>query len=186
MVLGEKRSGENGEERAWIKRRVYHPYDPVGVSQPPATVSYSLHGINSPKWGLAVKARRKPVLVLTLSGLVVLEAAVVAATAFVLLAGLASAGTSSPVTAIALVVLALLFAAGLLAAAVGLLRSRAWTRAAILVWQVVQFAVGASALTGSGSQPGVGWPLMLVALVVAVLLFTPPVLAATRERGTRS
>ena len=40
-------------------------------------------------------------------------------------------------------------------------------------------AVGVGALQGQVAQPGWGWPLIIVAVVVFLLLFTKPVVAAT-------
>jgi len=120
------------------------------------------------------------------TGLVVLEAMATAAAAVYLLVELALVRPGSVATTVALAVLALLFAAGLLGAATALSQSRAWSRSAILVWQLLQLAVGISALAGSGGQPWIGWPLIGVAVLVVVLLFTPPVIAWSSDRRPRS
>lgn len=116
----------------------------------------------------------------------VLEAVGTAAAAIYLLVQLATVRPDSVVTTVALAVLALLLAAGLLAASAALSRGRAAGRSAILVWQLLQLAIGVSALSGSGGQPWIGGPLIGVAVLVAVLLFTPPVITATSDRRPRS
>ena len=77
-------------------------------------------------------------------------------------------------------------AAWLAAIVVGTLRGQAWIRAAAIVWQVLQFAVGVGALQGQLAQPGWGWPLIALAVVVFLLLFTKPVVALTSARGDAS
>jgi len=46
--------------------------------------------------------------------------------------------------------------------------------------------VGAGAISGAFSQPGWGWPLVAVALVAFLLLFTKPVMDATSHREERA
>jgi hypothetical protein len=66
------------------------------------------------------------------------------------------------------------------------LRGQAWIRAAGIVWQVLQAAVGVGALQGQVAQPAWGWPLILLAVVVFVLLFVKPVMALTSVRRDAS
>ncbi len=76
---------------------------------------------------------------------------------FLLVAGLAVtlviellvATPTSFASAVALTVLAVVAAAWLGAIVVGALRGQAWIRGAAIVWQVLQFAVGASAISGT-------------------------------------
>ncbi len=82
--------------------------------------------------------------------------------------------------------LAVIAAVWLGAIVVGALRGQAWIRGAAIVWQVLQFAVGASAISGTFSTPAIGWPLVIVALVTFVLLFTRPVVDATSHREERA
>lgn len=121
--------------------------------------------------------------------LIVLLAAeflLVAALAVTLLVELLIDTSTSFASAVALTVLAFVAAAWLGAILVGALRGHAWIRSAALVWQVLQFAVGASAISGAFSQPAWGWPLVGVAVVVFVLLFTRPVVDATSRREDRA
>jgi hypothetical protein len=118
---------------------------------------------------------------------------VVLAAEFLLVAGLAVtllvelliARPTSFATAVALTVLAFLAAAWLGAILVGALRGQAWIRGAAIVWQVLQFAVGAGSIAGQFSTPGWGWPLVLSALVAFGLLLSPAVRAATSGRDER-
>ncbi len=116
---------------------------------------------------------------------------VLLAAEFVLVAVLAvvsvvllTSGASGDLTSgVALAIVIVLAAIGLGATVVGAIRGRSWIRAAAIVWQVVQVAVGIGALQGAVAQPVYGWPLIAVAVVAFILLFTKPVVAAT-SRGT--
>jgi hypothetical protein len=114
-------------------------------------------------------------------GLVVEALLVIAAGALLVGELIAAAEHSSP-DAVALLVITALALLGCVAMIVGLQRGRFWVRAAILVWQVLQGMVGIYALTGAGSQPLIGWPLILLAVILIVLLFTPGVQRWTARR----
>lgn len=92
---------------------------------------------------------------------------------------------SSLASAIALTVLAVLATIWLGAILVGAWRGRAWVRSAAIVWQVLQFAVGAGALQGALAQPAWGWPLLISAVLTVLLLVSKPVAEALRATGTR-
>lgn len=126
--------------------------------------------------------RRRPAALWALLLLLIAEFALVAGLAVVLLVELLVDRPASYATAIALTVLAFLAAAWLGAIVVGTLRGQAWIRGAAIVWQVLQFAVGAGAISGTFSSPAWGWPLVAVALVAFFLLFTRPVVEATSAR----
>ena len=73
-------------------------------------------------------------------------------------------------------------AAGWLGAiAVGVVRRRPWVRGAATVWQVLQGGVAIACFQGIVAQPAIGWVLLVPALVVLVVLFTPPVVGALRR-----
>lgn len=114
------------------------------------------------------------------------ECAALAAVTVVLLVELLTSPAASPGAGIALAVLAALAAVWAGAMVVGALRGRAWVRGSAIVWQVIQFAVGASALTGAGPQPEIAWPLIILAIVGAGLLFTTTVRSALVQRGEAS
>ena len=126
--------------------------------------------------------RQRPPLFWVLIVLLVGEFLLVAALAVTLLIELLIATPASFPSAVALTVLAFAAAAWLGAIVVGAVRGHAWIRGAAIVWQVLQFAVGASAISGTFSTPAIGGPLVLVAIVAFVLLFTRPVVDATSRR----
>lgn len=130
--------------------------------------------------------RQKPALLWALIVLLIGEFLLVAGLAVTLLAELLVATPVSFASAVALTVLAVIAAAWLGAIVVGTLRGQAWIRGAAIVWQVLQFAVGASAISGTFSSPAIGWPLVVVAFVTFVLLFTKPVVDATSRREERA
>jgi hypothetical protein len=110
------------------------------------------------------------------------EFLLVAALAVVSVVALIGAPTRAVVSGIALTVVIVLAAVWLAAMVVGAVRGRAWIRAAAVVWQVLQIAVGIGALQGALAQPAWGWPLIVVAVAAFILLFTPQVVEATRRR----
>ena len=85
-------------------------------------------------------------------------------------------------SAIAILALTVLAAVWVGMIAVHTLAGRSWTRAATVVWQVLQASVGLGSLQGLFARPDIGWPLILLAAAVLGLLFTKPVLAATERR----
>ena len=87
---------------------------------------------------------------------------------------------------IALTIVAFIAAASLTAIVGGTYRGQAWTRAAAIVWQVLQVAVGVGALQGQVAQPGWGWPLIILAALVFLLLFAKSVIASTSDRRDAS
>jgi hypothetical protein len=109
-----------------------------------------------------------------------------AALAVTLLIELLIATPTSFASAVALTVLAFIAAAWIGAIVVGALRGQAWIRGAAIVWQVLQFAIGASAISGTFSTPAIGWPLVVVAVVAFLLLFAKPVVDATSRREERA
>src|SRR4051812_21164363 len=152
-------------------------YDPVGVTSTDSRVSYLLRLINSYEWDNTVSTARRPALLWLLIVLLAVEFVAVAALAIVLLIETLTAPSAVMGGGIALTVIAFVAAAWLGAIVVGALRGQAWIRAAAIVWQVLQVAIGAGALQGQFAQPGWGWPLIVLAAVVLLLLFTKPVVA---------
>ncbi len=86
-------------------------------------------------------------------------------------------------SAIALLVLTALAATWLGAMVRAAVLRRAWVRGSALVWNVLQMGVGIAALQGVFASPLWGWPLLGVAIVAILLLLSPPVTDALRERG---
>lgn len=81
-------------------------------------------------------------------------------------------------TAIALAVTTAVLAAGLAWLGLGAANGSRTVRGGLVVWQVLQAAVGFGALQGVYARPEVGWALVLPAVAAFVLLLTPPVTAA--------
>jgi hypothetical protein len=133
-----------------------------------------------------VSDRQRPPLLWAVIVLLVVEFLLVAGLAATLVIELLVATPTSFASGVALTVLAIVAAAWLGAIVVGTLRGQAWIRSAAIVWQVLQFAVGASAISGTFSTPAIGWPLVVIALAVFVLLFTKPVVDATSRREDRA
>ncbi|MFT4030670.1 MAG: hypothetical protein QM675_12410 [Protaetiibacter sp.] len=132
-----------------------------------------------------MKKTDRPPVFWALVVLLGIELAGIAAVAVVLLVDLVAAEPASLATAVALTVLVLVAVAWMAATIVALLRGQAWVRASAIVWQVLQFAIGLGALQGAFAQPGWGWPLIVVAVLTAGMLFLPPVVRATQERAPR-
>lgn len=160
-------------------------YDPVGVTSTAFRVSYLLRLINSYEWDNTVSRARRSVLLLLLIALLTLEFLGVIALAVTLLLETLTVPSATVGGGIALTIVAVVAAAWLGAIVVGTVRGQAWIRAAAIVWQVLQVAVGVGALQGSVAQPAWGWPLIVLAAVVLLLLFTKPVVTMTSaRRGT--
>lgn len=118
-----------------------------------------------------------------LAALLILELVAAAAAAVVLVIDLLVLEAASLPSAIALTVLAVIAVAWMAATVVGLFRGQGWVRASAIVWQVLQFAIGAGALQGETAQPAWGWPILLVAVAAFVLLFRPSLVGETQKRG---
>jgi hypothetical protein len=129
-----------------------------------------------------VNPPHRPALLWVLVGLLTVEFLLVAALTVLTVVSLVEGGAGSLASGIALTVIVALAAIWLAAMVIGALRGQAWIRAAAVVWQVIQIAVGIGALLGALSQPWIGWPLVIVGVAAFVLLFTPSVVAATRRR----
>ena len=127
-------------------------------------------------------APRRHGFVLALAVLLFAECALLAAATVYLLVELLVAKPASFTSALALLVLTAIATVWLGFIAANVLRGRAWTRGAAIVWQVLQGAVAIGCFQGAFAQPEIGWLLLVPALVVLVLLFTPPVVAAISKR----
>jgi hypothetical protein len=114
--------------------------------------------------------------------LLFIEFLLVGAGAVYLLVELLIETPTSLASAIAIMVLTILAAVWVLMIALHTLRGRAWTRGATVVWQVLQASVGIGCLQGLFARPDLGWPLIILSVVVLVLLFTKSVIAATARR----
>ena len=138
--------------------------------------------INGFVWDNTVSRSRKHPLVVVLAVLVFAECALMIAASVYLVVELLVATPASFPSAVALTILTVLAAIWVGVIAVNILRGSPWVRGATVVWQVLQIAVAVGCFQGLFARPDIGWALLIPALVVLVLLFTPPVLAATARR----
>jgi hypothetical protein len=116
-----------------------------------------------------------------LSALILLEAALVGGATVFLIYELLTVTPDSLPSALALIVVAAIATVWVTAMAIGILRGRPWSRGAALVWQVLQIAVAVGAFQGSFARGEIGWLLLIPAVAVLVLLFSRPVMEATRR-----
>lgn len=128
------------------------------------------HGVNS---------GRRPLQLLVLAGIVGLECLLLAAAAIFLLVELFVEVPVSYGSAIALLAIALLAAVWLALLFVHLLRGAPWTRAGIVVWQLLQIAVAIGLFQGVSARPDLAWALLLPSAVAIALAFSKPVIWAT-------
>src|SRR3954469_13208063 len=119
------------------------------------------------------RAQRHPLLTF-LTVLLFAECALLVVATVYLLVELLTVVPASYPSAIALTALTAVAAGWLAAIAIGTLRNRPWIRGAAIVWQVLQGAVAIGCFQGAFAQPEIGWFLLVPALLVLVLLFTPP------------
>ena len=138
--------------------------------------------INGFVWDVAVSELRRQPLLVALTAVIFAECALlVGATAFLILELVTVTPDSYP-SAIFLTFLTALAAVWLSFIAVNTLRGAPWIRGAVVVWQVLQIAVAVGSFQGLFARPDIGWLLLIPAIVVLVLLFTKPVMAATTRR----
>lgn len=128
-------------------------------------------------------APRHPAVIF-LSVLLIAECALLTAAATYLIVELLTATPGSLVSAVALLVLTAIAAVWVGFIAANVLRGRAWTRGASVVVQILLGAIAIGCFQGIFAQPAIGWLLLVPALVVLVLLFTAPVVAALRHRDS--
>ena len=128
--------------------------------------------------------RRHP-LVVALACLIFAECALISVATIYLVIEIITATPASFPSAVALTVLTAIAAIWLGVIATNILRGRAWTRSASIVWQVLQLAVAVGAFQGYFARSDIGWALLVPSVVVLVLVFTPPVVAALSNRDER-
>ncbi|MHA6667410.1 hypothetical protein ACX3O0_00915 [Homoserinimonas sp. A447] len=133
--------------------------------------------------GASAPRKRPPQLVILLILLFIELLLVGAAVVYLVVELLIDTPQSLP-SAIAILVLAVLAAIWLATIIRHTMLGRSWTRGATVVWQVLQASIGVGSMQGLFPRPDLGWPLIILSLVVLVLLFTKPVLAATASDDT--
>lgn len=117
-----------------------------------------------------------------LAAVIALECAGLIAAIVFLVTELFVAPIASLGTAIGIIVVVAIAAVWVAFIAAGVLRGRAWTRAAIVVLQVLIGAVAIGSFQGIGARPEVGVALLVPVVVALALLFSSPVVAATAVR----
>lgn len=121
----------------------------------------------------------RPALLVVLTVILALEAALVVGVAAWLLIELLTQKPQSYPSAVAIVVLVFLAAAWLIATVVGVARRRPWARASTLTIQILQLAVAVGCFQGLYARPDLGWALLVPALVAGVLAVSPAVVRAS-------
>jgi hypothetical protein len=129
----------------------------------------------------STRISRRPVQLVVLSLLLFLESAMLVAVAVYLLIELLVARPDSVASAVAILVLTVLAAIWLGVMAAHTLLGRSWIRGAAVVWQILQIAIAVGSFQGLFARQDVGWLLLAPAILVLVLLFTKPVIAATKR-----
>lgn len=123
----------------------------------------------------------RPALLVVLGVLLYAEAVALAGLSVYLLIELLTARPDSYASAVAIVILALLATVFLFVLATHALRGRYWIRGATVTWQVLQILMGVVSLQGEFAKPDIAWLLIIPAVIILVVLFTRPVMAATRR-----
>lgn len=124
---------------------------------------------------------RTPALV-ALAVLLVAEGVALVVLTVVLIIATVTTPSTSIASAIALAVCAAIAAATMLAAGRATLRAARWVRPLAFTAVTVQAFVGLYAFQGLRPRPDVGVALVVPALAILILLFTPSVIEATRRR----
>ena len=125
---------------------------------------------------------RGSLVIWALFGLLCLEAVAMVFLVGLLVVDILTMPAASMASAVALTVLVAVGAVFVVAVAVGVKRRQRWSRGGALIWQLVQLAIALGAFQGVYAQPAIGWAILAPSVIVLVLLFTPPVLAALGRR----
>jgi len=127
------------------------------------------------------KVRRRPALLILLAALIYLEATALGVASVVLLLDLLTQRPDSYASGVAILVLTILATVWLAVMATHALLGRPWIRGGAVTWQVLQIAIGIGSFGGLFSRPDIGWLLIIPAVIVLVLLFSPTVIRATKR-----
>ena len=131
-------------------------------------------------------AGRVRAALVTVTALLFAEAGALVAVLVWLVVDLLVLRPSSVATAIALIVLVAIGAAWVSAIAVASVRRAPWSRAAAIVWQVLQLSVAVGAFQGLFARPDLGWVLLVPAVTIIGLLLWPPVRLAYSRQEDRT
>jgi hypothetical protein len=127
-----------------------------------------------------VSERPKQGLLYALAALIFIEGAALAAATVYLVVEIIIAPSASVASAVALAVCAAIASAGLILIGRSTLKCRPWIRGASVAWQVIQVLVGYSILQAHApTSTLIFWVLLVPAVAIIVLLFTPQVVRLT-------
>lgn len=126
--------------------------------------------------------RTPPVQLVVLFAILLGEGAGLAVLTVLLIVDLLTVVPDSYASAIGITVLSAIGAAALVALAVQTVRGRPWVRGAIVTLQLIQLAIAVGCFQELVGRADLGVALLVPALLALVLLFTPPVIAATARR----
>jgi len=124
----------------------------------------------------------RSVALVVLAVILALEAVALAGAAVFFVAELVVEPTSSVGSAIALAAIVAMASVWVVFIVRGVLRGQAWTRAAVVVLQILIAAVGVGSVQGPEPRPDLAAALVVPAVLALVLLFTTSVIAATSDR----
>lgn len=124
--------------------------------------------------------RSRPPLLIVLAVILTLEGLLVTGLVLWLLYELLTTTPHSYTTSVAITILVALAAAWLIVTLTGVLRLHAWARASTVTIQILMIAVAVGSFEGLvGGSPGIGWALLVPAVVAGVLALAPSVVRAT-------
>ncbi|AXE54925.1 hypothetical protein [Aurantimicrobium sp. MWH-Uga1] len=132
-----------------------------------------------PQRGKNAKSRA---LVILLASLVGLESLFVLAGALYFFSQLFVQEVSNVAGAIVIFAITLLIALGLAIASIGTFREQAWTKGAIVTWQILQFAAATSFIPGISEWQSVGWTLATLSILTIVLVMIVIVRSSREEK----
>ncbi|WP_375399319.1 hypothetical protein [uncultured Amnibacterium sp.] len=140
-----------------------------------------MSGVGGPRRSEEDSAPIRTPAVVALAVLLLAEGVALVVITVVLIVETFTAPSTSITSAIALAVCAGIAAAAILAAGRATLHAAKWVRAFAFTAVIVQAFVGLYAFQGPQPRPDVGAALVVPALAILILLFTPSVIEATRR-----
>ena len=125
----------------------------------------------------------RPIALIVLVVILALEAIALGASTVFFVVELVAQPSSSIGSAVALAVIVGIATVWVVIVVRGVLLRQAWTRAAVVVLQILVIAVGIGSVQGPAPRPDLAAALIVPAVLALVLLFTRSVIAATSERS---
>ena len=125
----------------------------------------------------------RSIALIVLVVILALEAIALGASTVFFVVELVAQPSSSIGSAVALAVIVGIATVWVVIVVRGVLLGQAWTRAAVVVLQILVIAVGIGSVQGPAPRPDLAAALIVPAVLALVLLFTRSVIAATSERS---